>query len=212
MVNLPTGPQLTPSAEFFAVTAQELNTLRRGICPRFASFECGHCGRATNGRVVAGMTRGSDSNVICWSVCACPEQEPTLLVVDAAGATVWQLPEHTHFQSDAKWPETLRLLFDESAMAFAAGAYTASSMVSRKILMACACHEGDAEGKHFVQYVDFIIDKVLTFPRAKDAIKAIKDIGNDANHVVCFVSREDAQRSLSIVDYMLKTIYSLPLA
>ncbi len=149
--------------------------------------------------------------MICWAVCSCVEQQPTVLIMDGAKITS-QFPEYREFQSDEKWPEELRKLFEESAMAFAAGAYTASSMVSRKILMVCACHEGDEEGKKFVQYVDFITDRVLVFPRAKDAIKRIKDIGNDANHEVCFVSREDAERALSIVRYMLTTVYSLPSA
>ena len=83
-------------------------------------------------------------------------------------------------------------------------------MVCRKLLMATACENGDDDGKKFVQYVDYITDKVLTFPKARDAIKKIKDVGNEANHEIAFVAEVDARRSMQIVTYMLNTIYSLP--
>jgi len=103
-------------------------------------------------------------------------------------------------------------LFDEAAKAYAAGAYTATAMLCRKILMACACHEGDKDGKAFTDYVTYITGTVLTFPKAKDAIDKIRGIGNEANHNVKFVSRDDAKKAMQIATYMLTTIYSLPSA
>jgi hypothetical protein len=101
-------------------------------------------------------------------------------------------------------------LYEEAAKAFAAGAYTAAAMVARKVLMACACHEGATDGQPFVEYVKHITETVLTFPKAKDSIDKIRTIGNEANHTIRFVNREDARRALSIITYMLNTIYSLP--
>src|ERR1019366_8042315 len=108
------------------------------------------------------------------------------------GVVVCQLPEAREFKPGEKWPPELEQLFEESAKAYAAGAFTASAMVSRKILMACACHEGDTDGKPFVAYVDYITNTVLTFPKAKDSIDKIRGIGNEANHKIRFVSRDDA--------------------
>jgi hypothetical protein len=85
-------------------------------------------------------------------------------------------------------------------------------MVCRKILMNAACHEGAEEDLKFYKYVDYIVDNVLMIPRAKESITAIKDIGNEANHEIKFVSQEGAKRSMMIVTYMLNTIYSLPAA
>jgi hypothetical protein len=61
-----------------------------------------------------------------------------------------------------------------------------------------------------VEYVTYITNTVLTFPKAKDSIDKIRDIGNDANHDVAFVAPDDARRAMQIVTYMLNTIYSLP--
>ena len=58
--------------------------------------------------------------------------------------------------------------------------------------------------------MDYITDTVLTFPKARDAIKKIKDIGNVANHDIAFVAEADARRAMQIVTYMLSAIYSLP--
>ena len=75
-------------------------------------------------------------------------------------------------------------------------------MVSRKILMGvAACHEGDADGKKFVEYVDYLTSTVLTFPKARNAINAIRDIGNEANHTLDFLNQDQASapsRSSSI--------------
>jgi hypothetical protein len=78
--------------------------------------------------------------------------------------------------------------------------------------MACACHEGDVDGKKFTEYVDFITGTVLTFPRAKTAIDSIRSIGNEANHELRFVNDDEAKRAMMIVKYMLDTIYSFPAA
>jgi hypothetical protein len=133
-------------------------------------------------------------------------------MVERGGMIVQQLPEAREFQIGENWPPDLGQLFEEAAKAYAAGAYTASAMVCRKVLMACACQEGADDGKPFASYVDYITSEVLTYPKAKDAIDKIRHIGNDANHKVQFVPRDHAKRALSIVNYMLNTIYSLPSA
>lgn len=123
-----------------------------------------------------------------------------------------QLPIAREFHSGADWPTELSQLYDEAAKAYSAGAYTATTMVCRKLLMACACEKGADDGKTFVTYVDFITNNVLAYPAAKSSIDAIRAIGNEANHHVQFVNQSDATRAMKIVTYMLNTIYSLPLA
>src|SRR6266496_2459889 len=112
--------------------------------------------------------------------------------VDIPTVRLAQHPAPHDFKASNKWPPELGRLYDEAATAYAAGAHTATAIVCRKVLMACACNEGESDGKKFVQYVDFIVGKVLTFPKAAAAISAIKKIGNDANHKIEFVSHDDA--------------------
>lgn len=200
---------MASEVRFYALMVQELQ--QQGINPKHRPYPCGACGKDTNGRVVATAKRECDGAVVHWCICTCSKEEPTT-IIERGGTVVSQLPEAREFQVGERWPPELEQLFEEAAKAYAAGAFTASAMVSRKILMACACHEGDTDGKKFVDYVDYITNKVLTFPKAKDSIDKIRGIGNEANHKVFFVGRDDARRALSIVSYMLATIYSLPSA
>lgn len=123
-----------------------------------------------------------------------------------------QLPNGCEFRSDDSWPPDLISLYVEAVKAYAAGAYTAASMVCRKILMVCACHKGAGENKTFAVYVDYITTSVLLYPEAVNSINAIRNIGNDATHEVKLVGPDDAKRAMKIVTYMLNTIYTFPVA
>lgn len=182
-----------------------------GLNPQHRDYRCGACGSNTSGRVLCDVTRPSDGAKVQWCLCACDRMEPSVFV-HKDGDDLTQLPMPRMFVSESNWPPDLAKLYDEAAMSFSAGAHTGTAMLCRKILMATACHEGDDDGKKFVQYVDYIINKVFTFPKAKAAIERIKDIGNEANHKLDFVSPDDAKRAMQIVTYMLNTIYSLPAA
>lgn len=200
--------------DFYVMSQEEWHALQQhggAIKPKHTSIDCGACGKPTNARVVATCQRKADGAVISWCVCTCEREEPTM-VLSRGGTAFAQLPEAKHFQPGERWPQDLSQLYDEAAKSFAAGAYTATTMVARKLLMATACKEGDTDGKQFAPYVDFITGTVLTFPKAKEAIDKIRKIGNEANHSVQFVSRDDAKRAMEIVTYMLNTIYSLPTA
>jgi hypothetical protein len=172
-------------------------------------MDCGACGKPTNARVIAQCQRAKDGAKIQRCICACDREEPTM-ILERGGVSFAQFPEAKHYQPGERWPSDLCQLYDEAAKAFAAGAYTATTMVARKLLMATACKEGDADGKNFATYVDFIITTVLPFPKAKDSIDRIRKIGNEANHSIQFVSRDDAKKAMDIVTYMLTTIYSVP--
>lgn len=204
---------MSSKVEFFVLNNEEWQALSHGghIRPKHSQIECGSCGKATNARVIATCLRKSDGALVTWCICACEKEEPTM-VLARSGVPFAQFPEAKHYQPGERWPQDLVQLYDEAAKAFAAGAYTAATMVARKLLMATACKEGDTDGKKFVEYVDFVTNTVLTFPKAKPTIDKIRRIGNDANHSVQFVSREEAKAAMDIVTYMLNTIYSLPSA
>jgi len=199
-------------AEFNAspqATASVVHTL--GLNPQHRDYLCGTCGSNTSGRVLCDVTRLSDGAKVQWCLCACDRMEPSVFV-HKDGVDLTQQPMPRTFHPDANWPPDLAKLYDEAALSFSAGAHTGAAMLCRKILMATACHEGDDDDKKFVQYVDYITNSVLTFPKAKTAIGRLKDIGNEANHNLAFVSADDAKRAMQIVTYMLNTIYSLPAA
>lgn len=132
----------------------------------------------------------------------------SILIEKTGAAHCFPMPRE--FIANPTWPSDLGKLFSEAAGAFAAESFTAAAMTARKILMAVAVAEGEADGKSFAEYVGFITTNVLSMPRAKSAIDAIRTIGNDSNHKIAFVNRVDAHRALTIVRYLLDTVYALP--
>lgn len=181
------------------------------IGPKHKTYACGACGNTTNGRVVCEAKRRADNAQVLWCWCSCDKAEPTI-IVEKDGEMLTHLPTAREFRSASDWPTDLASLYDEAAKAYAAGANTAAVMVCRKLLMACACNKGEKDDKTFAAYVDYITTSVLTYPDAKNAIDAIRTIGNEANHEVKIVNPADATRAMKIVTYMLNTIYSLPAA
>lgn len=206
---------MSSKVEFFIFSNDEWRALQDGgsgvVRPKHMLVDCGSCGNSTNARVVASCQRKADGASISWCLCSCDKEEP-MMVMTRGGVRFAQLPEAKHFQAGERWPSDLTQLYDEAAKAYAAGAYTATTMIARKLLMATACKEGDTDGKNFAAYVDYITTSVLSFPKAKDSIDRIRKIGNDANHSIQFVGPDEAKRAMDIVTYMLNTIYSLPSA
>src|SRR5205807_8779544 len=136
--------------------------------------------------------------------CACACGGPTALVIlDKDGTILKQAPAPLQFKPNALWPTSLSKLFEEASSAYAAGAMTACAMVCRKILMACACEQGDADGQSFAHYVDYITNTVLTYPKAKASIDQIRQVGNDANHDITFVEKADAEKAMRTITYLL---------
>lgn len=190
---------------------ESLQLSQFGVGPKHKTYACGACGGTTNGRVLCEVQRKVDLAHVYWCWCSCDKGEPTVLV-EKDGMITAQLPIAREFHAGSDWPTNLSSLYDEAAKAYSAGAYTASTMVCRKLLMACACDKGEADGKPFAAYVDHLTTNVLNYPAAKAAIDAIRLIGNEANHEVKIVNQADATRAMKIVTYMLATIYSLPAA
>ncbi len=194
---------------FYALDTSEHHDACQGIKPKHKGYLCGSCGSRTNGRVVCDLKR-EDGSMVSWCLCSCERHEPAIISESPSAEVIMNLPQMQEFRASEKWPPELAKLYEEGARSFSAQAYTATSMVCRKLLMSCACHESAPEGKAFVDYVEYITGTVLTFPRAKASIDRIRTIGNEANHTVQFVNREDARKAMEIVTYMLDTIYSLP--
>lgn len=196
--------------DFHAIDKRECDP--KGIIPKHHKYVCGACATGTNGRVICSMIRPDDGHEILWCVCSCDKQEPTILIRDCEDVVTFQSPTAKEFVPAENWPPELAKLYNEASLSLSAGAYTACALVCRKLLMSTACHEGDNDGKRFVEYVDYITNTVLTFPKARESIDRIRGIGNDANHDVAFVSSDDARRAMQIVTYLLNTLYSLPSA
>ena len=108
--------------------------------------------------------------------------------------------------------QTVADLYNEARRATGAGAYTAAVLCCRKLLMHIAVAKGAPVGKSFAAYVDYLSAQHYISPDAKDWVDHIRDKGNEANHEIVILKRDDAQELLSFCEMLLKTIFEFPAA
>src|SRR4051812_27879435 len=120
---------------FHSITGEEhQQSASGGVKPRHLHFSCGACGKDVHGRVVCSMLRGADNHEVAWCLCTCERSEPTVLILHGEKKT-FQAPISRAFHAHEKWPPELSKLYEEAAMAYSAGAFTACALVCRKVLM-----------------------------------------------------------------------------
>jgi Domain of unknown function (DUF4145) len=76
--------------------------------------------------------------------------------------------------------------------------------------MHVAVEHGAEEGKKFIQYVDYLLDQNLVPPDARDWVDEIREVGNDANHEIKPIEREEAEGVVDFVSMLLKLRYEFP--
>jgi uncharacterized CHY-type Zn-finger protein len=106
--------------------------------------------------------------------------------------------------------EDVASLFKEARDCTSVGAYTASVMVCRKILMNIAVEQKAETNKPFAYYVDYLSDKGYIPPNGKPWVDTIRQRGNDANHEIILMTEQDAKLILHFTEALLRFIYELP--
>ncbi len=138
-------------------------------------------------------------------ICICPGCNwPTVL---HSGR---QVPENAPGNPVAKVPDEISTLYDEARLSTAAGAFTAAVLVCRKILMHIAVEEKAREGLSFLSYVEYLSDKGYVPPNGKVWVDYIRQKGNEANHEITLMRKEDAVALIIFVEMLLRFIYEFP--
>ena len=101
-------------------------------------------------------------------------------------------------------------LYEEARKITGSGAYTATILCCRKLLMHIAVSKGAEEGKRFAYYVDYLSTNNFVPPDAKGWVDHIRTKGNEANHEITIMQKEDAEELLMFIEMSLKIIYEFP--
>jgi hypothetical protein len=104
----------------------------------------------------------------------------------------------------------IALLYDEARNCYGCGAYTASVMCCRKLLMHIAVDKGAPENKKFFEYVDFLISNHYIHADSKEWVDLIRQIGNDANHEIKIMAETDAILLIDFISMILKILFDYP--
>lgn len=162
-------------------------------------YTCGYCGS------FVASNQGFVTNPPIFSIAICPYcQCPTFFFASQ------QIPEALPGKTVEGVPEDVNSLYTEARRCIAASAYTASVLACRKLLMHIAVSLGDQPGKSFMSYVEFLADKGYVPPNGKAWVNHIRKKGNEANHEIVIMSKQDAEELITFLEMLLRFIYEFP--
>ena len=163
-------------------------------------FRCGHCG------FNVANDKGFFHNDPFQRVFVCPNcDRPTYFVANNI-----QIPGVAPGDEVAHLPEPLEKLYREARNCCGVGAYTASVLASRKMLMNVAVEQGAAEGLKFIEYVDHLASSGFIPPNGRGWVDHIRKKGNEATHEIALMGQADAEELIAFLEMLLKFIYEFP--
>lgn len=164
-------------------------------------YVCGYCGNQVSTRAGYFLTNAAGVDIRI-----CPEcNRPTYFEQDQL-----QIPGVPSGKRVEHLPPDINALYEEARRATAAGAPTTAVLAVRKLLMHIAVSQGDDEGKSFIQYVEYLSAKGFVPPGGKTWVDHIRKKGNEANHEIRLMKREDAEELIAFAEMLLKFIYEFP--
>jgi hypothetical protein len=110
----------------------------------------------------------------------------------------------------ANLPTDIEALYKEARNCVAIGSYTSAVLTCRKLLMNIAVSQKAAPGESFISYVEYLADNGFVPPNGKGWVDHIRTKGNEANHEIALMKKEDAEELISFSEMLLKFIYEFP--
>jgi len=107
-------------------------------------------------------------------------------------------------------PRELSILYNEARSSVAVGAYTGAVLICRKILLNLAVAQGAKEHLRFVEYVEFFADNGYVSPHGRIWVDYIRVRGNEANHEIELMQKQDALMLITFIEMLLRLIYEFP--
>jgi hypothetical protein len=169
------------------------------IMPR--EYKCSYCNKEVGSNRGYRSTAGGNEGI--W---LCPRDHPTFF--DSKGN---QYPSPVFGQSVDDIPvKEVNGLYEEARRCMSVQAYTSAVLACRKLLMNIAVDKGAPTGKSFMDYVEYLAVKNYVPPDGKEWVDHIREKGNEANHEILLMSREDAEALIEFTEMLLKFVYEFP--
>jgi hypothetical protein len=166
-------------------------------------YICGFCGATTASKegyyADDGATHGG--RIYICSGCNCP----TFFCSNGVA-----FPDNPPGDSITKAPNDISQLYEEARLSTAAGAFTAAVLICRKILMHIGVEKGAKAGESFLAYVEYLSKQGYLPPDGKGWVDYIRTRGNEANHEILLMKKEDAIALIDFTEMLLRFIYEFP--
>ena len=164
-------------------------------------YRCGHCGEKVSSALGYKAYNDQYQIYICTD-CYSPTYFDDVEKKQFPGELYGNDVKHT--------PENIEKLYNEARRCMSIQGYTTSVMASRKLLMNIAVQNGEKEGLSFVQYIDFLEKNHFIPPKSRTWVDLIRKKGNEANHEIKIMTKEDAEDLINFIEMILKFIYEFP--
>lgn len=171
------------------------------------AYICGFCGRSLASDKAYSARKPGFTNVLNLIYICHFCKRPTF--IDIEDGRQWPGATYGNDVNEIT-DELVEKLYLEARSCTSTASYTASVMCSRKLLMHIAVAKGAQENKSFAYYVDYLADNNFVPPTAKEWVSHIKDKGNEANHEIKLMNKEDAEELISFSEMLLKLIFEFP--
>jgi hypothetical protein len=76
--------------------------------------------------------------------------------------------------------------------------------------MSVGVAQGAKSGESFVAYVEYLAAKGFVPPNGVSCVDHIRKKGNEANHEIVLMNRDDAEELVIFIEMLLKFIYEFP--
>lgn len=188
------------------------------------SAQCSHCGTATMMVLALGEapeydTLGeapeNDTHHSAWLICVkCGTGSWAIgdsdnVVVQYPSAAPFTTPDHLSPEVKATW--------EEACNSFTVGAYTACTLMCRKLIFYMAVEEGLPEKNDrnhapgFEQCINYLVDSGLITSRYRgEWVDSIRVWGNAATHDLAVIDKSVAEKALTFTHSLLKMVYEFP--
>ena len=164
------------------------------------TYTCGYCNTVVSGFVVS--TYETSIGRVKWVLCThC-----------GYGSTVndGRLYPGTLFGPIIEGlPKNVEEAYQEARSCMSVGAYTATELLCRKILMHVAAQKGAKEGESFSEYLTFLADQGYVTPPMKKWVDLIRQHGNKAAHLLEAPDRKRAESTVMFTAELLRLIYEM---
>ena len=174
--------------------------------PRTQTWVCGWCDHTVASDV--GYMYQQDHGGVSASILICPQCAlPTYFQFDTRGIVTKSSPMSSFGESVKNLPAPVEAQYEEARRTYSANCFTACAMLCRGLLMYIAVEAGAKEGESFAFYVEYLIEEGVVGKKGKDWLERVRKVGNQANHKLVPITKEDAETVLRFVAYVLKFNY-----
>ena len=173
-------------------------------------YVCGHSGCGNQVASVLGWfyNRLGTNTSEAW-IYICPMcHYPTLF--DQSSGNVVQIPGVSFGKSIEHLPDDVQKLYEEIRRTTSSQSYTAAVLACRKLLMHIAVGKGAEAGKAFSYYVQYLADNHYAPPGSQTWVDKIRNTGNEANHEIKIMTKENAEELVNFIEMLLTFIYEFP--